>query len=89
MVVGVGDAVGVGPGVGGVGVVGEVPADVGFEVVVAAAGAGEVVGGGETGGVGGVARQTSWQGCCVSPEGDSELWEDPHRFLLRRRPGSC
>ncbi len=37
----------------------------------------------------GVARQTLWQGCCVSPEGESELWEDPHRFLLRRRPGSC
>ena len=40
-------------------------------------------------GVDAVARQTWWQGCCVSPEGVSELWEDPRRFLLRRRPGWC
>jgi hypothetical protein len=36
-----------------------------------------------------VARQTLWQGCCVSPEGESTSWGDPRAFLLRRRPGSC
>lgn len=36
-----------------------------------------------------VARRDFWQGCCVSPEGESETWEDHHRSRLRRRPGSC